>query len=219
MAHIVLQAKEEQEEYAEAHRCYSDALAADDEAAEECLSEADRALCRGGLARTTVLLGDFVRGRELAIATGDAELIAQCAGLLDRLQQVQASRLPDNYLRVTFFEPGFFSTSNLREVTSILNDSRMHCRLLQSCMRSQATERKQQRCTSVQALWMKHPPSLGGASNRSCNFPWLRLLRVRNQHKLTHTPPPMVFAGSGADSECPLALSGSLNCMSHTMRD
>ncbi len=48
-------------------------------------------MCRAGLARTAILLGDFVRGRDLAASIGDADLLKNCADLLEELQQVQVS--------------------------------------------------------------------------------------------------------------------------------
>lgn len=91
---MVPQVQELQENYTEAYQSYTDALASEDEGQGECLSEADRALCRAGLARTAILHGDFARGRDLAASTGDADLLRQCAALLEELQQGQVKGPP-----------------------------------------------------------------------------------------------------------------------------
>ncbi|BDA43684.1 probable WD repeat-containing protein 19 [Coccomyxa sp. Obi] len=89
--HDKAQVQELQENYTEAHQSYTDALAFEEEGQEECLSETDRALCKAGLARTAILLGDFSRGRDLAASTGDADVLKKCAALLEELQQGQAA--------------------------------------------------------------------------------------------------------------------------------
>lgn len=55
-------------------------------------AEARRAEAQAGLARCHILLGDAERGMELAVAGGSADLLLQCAELLEAEQQPKQAR-------------------------------------------------------------------------------------------------------------------------------
>jgi hypothetical protein len=48
-------------------------------------------VCRGGLARCQIRLGDFAGGADLAAAVGGEMLLQECAAILEDMQQAQVS--------------------------------------------------------------------------------------------------------------------------------
>ena len=87
-----MQALEQAGVHAAAHAAYQQAVAAPADGAEEQgtpLSPTDEAACRAGLARTAILDGDPMLGKELAVAANSADLALQCAALLEAAEQPQ----------------------------------------------------------------------------------------------------------------------------------
>jgi hypothetical protein len=93
-SNVVPQDQERQGHQAQAQKSYAAALASIEALEEELDMEermSDSAACRAGLARTTLHQGDIAAGVKLAIASGDMQLIKECASILEEMHHHQVN--------------------------------------------------------------------------------------------------------------------------------
>eukprot|EP01083_Nonionella_stella_P087344 242955_1 len=90
-------------EYAQAQRMYERGFDRHAHTGESARVNANHQnMCRAGITRMTIRLGDIQKGREMAIESGETELIKECAVILESMKQF--SDAADLYVKANQFE-------------------------------------------------------------------------------------------------------------------